>query len=132
MSCMPKFGRLWAIDFCNQLFLRRTPRDDDRLLPFLLKIAPHSPNILRQQSQTDYEINAGGHFLRNSLVGFFVLTTNIREIGRANQLFCYSRAELSKEAGLAFSHIHILICAAVKSWPDNLASQQPFCSNLHV
>jgi hypothetical protein len=68
---MPKFGRLWAIDFCNQFFLRRTPRDDDRLftLPALEAIRfvrrdeekqssePHQP----QYHHSDCLMRTGQH-----------------------------------------------------------------------
>ena len=62
MSCMPKFGRLWAIDFCNQLFPRHAPAYDDRPLdlpaqdraPTLKRVIPAVPAFVG-------EIAAGGH-----------------------------------------------------------------------
>ena len=65
MSCMPRFGRLWDIDFCNQLFPRRAPAYDDRLLalpaqdraPLTEHIAPTRPAVVG-------EVNAVGHEAR--------------------------------------------------------------------
>ena len=63
MSCMPKFGRLWAIDFCNQFFLRRAPRDDDRLLaPPAQDRAPLAEHISPARPGTDCEVESGRHF----------------------------------------------------------------------
>ena len=45
MSCMPRFGRLWDIDFCNQLFPRRAPAYDDRL--FALPAQNPAPSLER-------------------------------------------------------------------------------------
>jgi hypothetical protein len=63
MSCMPRFGRLWAIDFCNQFFLALRVNDDGLKSGAAQDRTPFAERVTPARPLSYSKVEAGGHFV---------------------------------------------------------------------